>query len=105
MNVQLQRLDNTIVIPARRKSFCRAFQISPAKQEGCLLSELGAGEWNKPQLDSMLRATASGYAEIEGYEIYLKRENRPDRCLVLNAQNAKSAVIEATTPPKLHSSR
>jgi two-component sensor histidine kinase len=34
----------------------------------------------------MLRATASGYAEIEGYEIDLKREGRPDKCLVLNAQ-------------------
>jgi NAD(P)-dependent dehydrogenase (short-subunit alcohol dehydrogenase family) len=26
----------------------------------------------------MLRATASGYAEIEGYEIDLKREGRPE---------------------------
>jgi len=85
-NAPLLLLDKSLVIIAASKSFCRAFQIDPAKAEGCLLSELGAGEWNKPQLDSMLRATASGYAEIEGYEIYLKRENRPDKCLVLNAQ-------------------
>jgi two-component sensor histidine kinase len=34
----------------------------------------------------MLRATAAGYTEIEGYEIDLKHEGRPDRRLVLHAQ-------------------
>ena len=85
-NVPLLLLDGRLTIMAASKSFCRAFQIDPAKVEGRLLSELGAGEWNKPQLNSLLHATASGYAEIEGYEVYLKREGRPDRCLVLNAQ-------------------
>jgi two-component sensor histidine kinase len=84
-------LDRSLVIIAASKSFCRAFQIDPAKVEGCLLSELGMGEWNKPQLDSMLRATASGFSEIEGYEIYLKREGRADKCLVLNAQKLSYA--------------
>jgi len=78
-------LDGRLAILAASKSFCRAFQVDAQKVVGCLLSELG-GEWNKPQLDSMLRATAAGYAEIEGYEIDLKREGRPDKCLVLNAQ-------------------
>jgi len=85
-NAPLLLLDKSLVIIAASRSFCRAFQIDPARVEGCLLSQLGAGEWNTPQLDSMLRATASGYAEIEGYEIDLKREGRPDKCLVLNAQ-------------------
>jgi two-component sensor histidine kinase len=35
---------------------------------------------------SMLEATASGYARIEGYEIELKRAGRPSRSLVLDAQ-------------------
>jgi two-component sensor histidine kinase len=85
-NVPLLLLDGRLAIVAASKSFCRALEIDPAKVEGRLLSELGAGEWNKPQLNSLLHATASGYAEIEGYEVYLKREGRPDRCLVLNAQ-------------------
>jgi two-component sensor histidine kinase len=79
-------LDRGLAIIAASKSFCRTFQIDPAKVKGCLLRELGTGEWNKPQLNSMLRATASGYAEIEGYEINLEREGRPQRRLVLNAQ-------------------
>jgi two-component sensor histidine kinase len=79
-------LDSSLTIIASSKSFCRAFEIDMAKIEGCPLSKLGAGEWNKPQLSAMLHATAAGYAEIEGYEIDLKREGKPDLRLVLNAQ-------------------
>ena len=85
-NAPILLLDERLVILAASKSFCHTFQIDSAKVEGCPLSELGAGEWNKSQLTSMLHATASGYAEIEGYEIELKREGRPDKSLVLNAQ-------------------
>ena len=84
-NAPLLLLDERLAILAASKSFCRAFQIDPSKVEGCLLSDLGTGEWDKPQLNYMLRATASGYAEIEGYEIDLKREGRPDKYLVVNA--------------------
>ena len=85
-NAPLLLLKKDLAIIAASKSFCRAFQIDPSKVEGCLLSELSAGEWDKPQLNSMLHATASGYAEIEGYEIDLEREGRSDRRLALNAQ-------------------
>src|SRR5579859_2489555 len=85
-NVPLLLLDGSLRIVAASKSFCSALQLDPAMVQGRLLSEIGGGEWNKPQLDAMLRATGSGYAEIEGYEVYLKREGQPDKCLVLNAQ-------------------
>ena len=67
------------------KSFCRDFQIDPASVPGRTFRELGSGEWDIPQLTSLLKATASGYAEIEGYELSLRRCGRPDRRLVLNA--------------------
>jgi two-component sensor histidine kinase len=85
-NAPLLLLDKGLVVIAASNSFCRAFQIDPSKVEGCVLSELGGGEWDKPQLNSMLRATAAGYTEIEGYEIDLEREGRPNRRLALNAQ-------------------
>jgi hypothetical protein len=85
-NAPLVLLDKGLAVIAASNSFCRAFQIDPSKVEGCVLSELGGGEWDKPQLNSMLRATAAGYTEIEGYEIDLEREGRPNRRLALNAQ-------------------
>jgi len=78
-------LDSELTIVAASRSFCRAFQIDPATVPGHKLAGLGAGEWNIPQLSALLRATASGYAEVQGYEMDLKREGRDSRCLLINA--------------------
>jgi two-component sensor histidine kinase len=78
-------LNSALTIVAASRSFCRVFQIDPASVQGRALSELGAGEWNIPQLSALLRATASGYAEVQDYEMDLKRQGRDDRCLIINA--------------------
>jgi len=78
-------LDDNVTVVAASKSFCRAFQIDPASVAGHPLVELGAGEWNVPQLCSLLKATASGYAEVEGYELDLVRSGQGNRRLLLNA--------------------
>jgi two-component sensor histidine kinase len=78
-------LDASLTVIAASNSFCRAFQIDPATAAGRPLGELGAGEWNVPQLSSLLRATASGFAEVTGYELDLNREGREKRHLALNA--------------------
>lgn len=85
-NAPLLLLDNALTILAASKSFCRVFQIDPAKIDGCGIAELGNGEWNRPQLTSLLNATASGFAEIDNYEMELRREGKAARQLVLNAQ-------------------
>jgi two-component sensor histidine kinase len=71
---------------AASASFCRAFGINPATIPGRRLSELGSGEWSMPKLASLLRATASGIAQIDAYEIDLRRPNRETRQLVMNAR-------------------
>ncbi|SON56385.1 Blue-light-activated histidine kinase 2 [Hartmannibacter diazotrophicus] len=71
---------------AASASFCQTFEIDPATVSGKGLSELGDGEWAMPKLTSLLRATASGSAQIEAYEIDLKRQNHKTRSLVVNAR-------------------
>jgi len=71
---------------AASTSFCRTFEIDPATIPGRALSELGNGEWAMPRLASLLKATASGSAKIEAYEIDLTRPNQKTRQLVVNAQ-------------------
>ncbi|MBS9477130.1 sensor histidine kinase [Ancylobacter radicis] len=71
---------------AASSSFCRAFEINPATIPGRRLSDLGGGEWAMPTLASLLKATASGVAQIDAYEIDLLRPNRPARRLVINAR-------------------
>jgi two-component sensor histidine kinase len=78
-------LDSSLTVIAASKSFCRAFQIESGQVEDRSLTALGGGEWNVPQLTSLLKATASGFAEVDGYEMELVRPGRGNRCLVLNA--------------------
>ncbi|MEP9380126.1 histidine kinase dimerization/phosphoacceptor domain -containing protein [Aquabacter sp. CN5-332] len=76
--------DQTVI--AASTSFCRAFEIDPATIIGKRLSDVGNGEWAMPKLASLLKATASGSADIEAYEIDLERPNQKTRQLVVNAR-------------------
>ena len=88
-------LDRDLMVVAASTSFCKAFQFAPSKAQDCPLAELGDGEWLVPQLSSLLKATAAGFAEVEGYEMDLVRKGRHDRRLVLNAK--KRTTPEAGT--------
>jgi two-component system, sensor histidine kinase PdtaS len=79
-------LNEGLTLIAASKSFCRAFQIDPQSVAGHTLGELGTGEWDIPQLTMLLRATASGFADVDAYEIDLRRHGQNDRRLVLNAR-------------------
>jgi PAS domain S-box-containing protein len=78
-------LDEDRVIVAASEAFCQAFGIDGATITGSDFAALGAGEWAMPQLQSLLKTTALGVAEVKNYEFDLKREGRPARSLVLNA--------------------
>jgi two-component sensor histidine kinase len=79
-------LGHDLTIIAASASFCRGFNIDPATARGLRLSDLGAGEWNVPQLISLLNATASGHAEVAEYEMNLLRDGQVPRALVVNAR-------------------
>ncbi len=83
--VPLVLLSDQLVVQAASHSFCHTFDLDGDKVVGRELFELGDGEWNVPQLRALLKATASGHANIDAYEMDLKRPGRPDCTLVLNA--------------------
>jgi two-component sensor histidine kinase len=78
-------MDGDLKVIAASASFCRDFEIEPASVPGKRLSALGQGEWNVPQLTSLLEGTASGAAEVHAYEFDLKRDGQAPRLLVMNA--------------------
>ena len=78
-------LDDDIVVIGASSSFCKAFDLDPAMVAGRRLADLGAGEWDVPQLNSLLRATIGGAAEIDAYEMDLARKGQPTCRLVLSA--------------------
>jgi two-component sensor histidine kinase len=85
-NEPLLFLSNDLKVIAASATFCRVFEIDPVSIPGRSLSDLGDGEWAMPKLQSLLRATASGSANIQAYEIDLKRADRPTRHLIVHAQ-------------------
>jgi len=80
-------LNPDLTVIAASASFCWAFGIDPASVAGQMVTALGSGEWNVPQLKSLLKATASGRAKIAAYEMDLEGEGRAPRRLVLSAEN------------------
>jgi two-component sensor histidine kinase len=85
-NEPLLFLSEDLRVIAASASFCQAFAVDPATILGKSLGELGKGEWGKPQLASLLAATASGIAQIEAYEFELQRPGVPARYLIVNAR-------------------
>ena len=93
-NEPLLFLAADLTVIAASASFCHAFQIDPASVPGRPLSGLGGGEWALAQLSSLLRATASGSAEIAAYEIDLVRKGQATRSLLLNARKLEDGNKE-----------
>jgi len=79
-------LGEHLQVTAASGSFFSAFHIDPENAIGRPLFDLGSGEWNVPQLRSLLKATARGIAQIDAYEMDLKGDRPAPRRLVLNAK-------------------
>jgi two-component system, sensor histidine kinase PdtaS len=78
-------LDDEVVAIGASNSFCNTFNLDPATIANRRLANIGAGEWDVPQLNSLLLATIAGAAEIDAYEMDLVREGRATCSLILSA--------------------
>ena len=75
-------LDDELRVIAASNSFCNAFEIRQPTLVGERLADLGDGEWNVPQLNSLLQATLAGIAAIDAYEMDLVRPGETRRLVV-----------------------
>ena len=78
-------LNGELIVQAASGSFCRSFSIDCESVVGRELFALGNGEWDVPQLRSLLTATAAGNAAIDAYEMDIRRTGDPVRHLVIHA--------------------
>jgi two-component sensor histidine kinase len=78
-------LDDRVVVIGASNSFCNTFNLDPSTIANRKLADLGAGEWDVPQLNSLLLATITGAAEIDAYEMDLLREGKATCRLILSA--------------------
>ena len=78
-------LDDDAVIIGASDSFCDTFNLDPTTIVNRKLADLGTGEWDVPQLNSLLRATVTGAADIDAYEMDLVRRGKETCRLILSA--------------------
>ena len=78
-------LDGDLNVIAASSSFARAFQTDLDGIKGRSVFTIGSGEWDVPQLRSLLRLTLVGDEGVEAYELDLRRPGLPSRRLVITA--------------------
>ena len=79
-------LDGELRLVAASTSFFHAFEINPVEALGQTLASLSNGEWDVPQLQALLRATAGGNVQVDTYEMELKGDRTPFRRLMMSVQ-------------------
>ena len=79
-------IDDRFAVISASASFCSVFAVDPSRIEGIALANIGNGEWDVPQLHSLLRATLASNAAVDAYEMNLVRDGHEPACVSINAQ-------------------
>jgi chemotaxis protein methyltransferase CheR len=79
-------LDKDLRVLAASRSFCTAFQVSPAETHGRLLYALGHGQWDIPKLHLLLEKIVPEQGVMEGYEVEHEFPGIGQRTMLLNAR-------------------
>lgn len=85
-HLPLLLIDGDLRVIAASRSFCLAFELSQSQASGAALADLGGGEWDLPQVRSLLESALSDGEDAGPYEIDLIRPDHEPRRLVLNVQ-------------------
>jgi PAS domain S-box-containing protein len=79
-------LDGGLHVVGASASFCDAFGLDRDQLIGRPFFAVGAGEWDRPQLRSLMEATVSGAATIDAYELDIARPHHATRRLIVQAR-------------------
>lgn len=79
-------LDSNLRIKAANRPFYLAFQTSPEETEGRLLNDLGSGEWNIPQLLTLLRDIVPSKTQVDNFKVTSRFDKIGERTLLLHGR-------------------
>jgi two-component sensor histidine kinase len=79
-------LDTDLRVLAASRSFYRAFKVSPSTTQGQLLYELGDGQWDIPELRTLLERIVPEHGVMEDYEVEHRFPEIGKRTMLLNAR-------------------
>ena len=87
-------LDAGFVVLAASRSFYEIFQVDPQHTLGCLLYDLGDGQWDIPALRVLLETIIPQHTAMDGFEVEHDFPGLGQRTMLLNAR----MVIYETSP-------
>ena len=79
-------LDKSLRVHTANAAFYRDFQVSKAETEGCFVYELGNGQWDIPQLRTLLPQILKNSHLVEGFEVEHTFPTLGHRNMLLNAR-------------------
>jgi two-component system CheB/CheR fusion protein len=85
-------LDRNLRIKRATPTFYRLFRTLPEKTEGRLFYEIGDGEWDTPDLRSLLEDVLPKNSRVQDFEIWQKVPHIGRRKLFLNAARTTELV-------------
>ncbi len=83
-------LDENLYIQSANQAFYQHFQVDPADTEHCRIFELGEGQWNNPELRTLLEELLPNNRSFEDYEVNHTFPQIGHRTLLLNAHHIDS---------------
>jgi len=87
-------LDGELTVIAASTSFCEVFGADAGELTGQPLYALDSGQWDIPELRSLMTATVSGDGVLDARDIDLKPPRRPVRHLIVQARQLKYLDLE-----------
>src|SRR5262245_26391273 len=79
-------LDADLQVRTANRAFYETFRVSPKETEGCFLFDLGNGQWNVPQLRTLLTDILPQNTTVEDFEIQHTFPSIGQRVMRLNAR-------------------
>jgi signal transduction histidine kinase len=79
-------LDSSLHVKLASRSYYETFQAAPGATEGCLLGQLGNGQWDIPELHALLGDVLSKGSVVENYELRRDFPSLGPRVMSLNAR-------------------
>lgn len=89
-------LDGELTIIAASTSFCSVFGADAAQLTGQPLYALDEGQWDNPQLRSLMTTTLAGDGAADAHDINLQRRQKPVQHLIVQARRLEYLDLDQT---------
>jgi PAS domain-containing protein len=87
-------LDGALRVEAANRAFLQQFEVEPAETLGCLVYDLGNGQWNIAGLRRLLEEVLSEDGTVVDYRVEYEFESIGERVMLLNGNRMRQ---EGTT--------